>query len=265
MHKLCIISILLSFTTAQAETPVGELVRRFDAPEAVQAVAVDRAHFYAIANGAIGKYNKQTGERVASWRADHQTPLRHLNSGVVIDGKLYCANSNFPKHPPTSSVETFDARSLEHVSSHSFGIYEGSLTVVDLHDDAWWCVFAHYSERVNDDPNALPNSYTSLVKFDRGWRRLAGWVFPPEVLKRFDPHSCSGGVWGPEGMLYCTGHDRGEVYQLQLPKAGSELVLKATIKAPFTGQGIAWDQTQLSDLYGIDRPKRQVLQFRLER
>lgn len=269
MRQLAIILMLLPALVSKAkspqnhELPKAKLVRRLDAPEAVQAVAVDNTHFYAIANWTIGKYDKQSGERVASWRASSQTPLRHLNSGVVLGGKLYCANSNFPKYPPVSSVEIFDTDSLEHIGNHSFGIYEGSLTWVDLHDDAWWCVFAHYSERVNKDPHALPHTYTSLVKFDRQWRRMAGWVFPEQVLNRFDPHSCSGGGWGTDGKLYCTGHDRGELYRLRLPKAGSELILETTIQAPITGQGVAWDKHQPGKLFGIDRSQRQVIEVRV--
>ena len=169
------------------------------------------------------------------------------------DGLLYCANSNFPEFPEASSVEIFDTRTMTHVASHSFGIYEGSLTWVDWHDGAWWAVFAHYSKPVNANPFARPHNYTSLVKFDEQWRRLAGWVFPREVLGRFAPHSCSGGGWGPDGMLYCTGHDRDATYCLKLPRAGSTLVLAETISLNVTGQGIAWDTSQPSTIYGINR------------
>ncbi|MCO6047309.1 hypothetical protein NG895_25695 [Aeoliella sp. ICT_H6.2] len=257
----CTTTVLASI--AVAEEPPRRLLLMFDAPEAVQAVAVDDKAFYAIANSAIGKYDKQSGEKLESWQASDEAPVKHLNSGVVVDGKLYCAHSNFPKHPNTSSVEIFDAETLEHVGNHSFGIYEGSLTVVDWHDNAWWCVFAHYSKKVNNDPRSLPHIYTSLVKFDRQWRRLAGWVFPQQVLDRFAPHSCSGGGWGDDGMLYCTGHDRGEIYQLQLPAAGSELRLLKTFKLPITGQGISLDHQESGVVYGIDRPNRQVMKCRL--
>ena len=64
-------------------------VRRYDAREAGQAVAVDDGHFYAIANSIIVKYDRETGERVATWKSDKERPLRHLNSGIVRDGKLY--------------------------------------------------------------------------------------------------------------------------------------------------------------------------------
>lgn len=240
-------------------TPVAQ----FDAPEAVQAVAVDAAHFYAIANSRIGRYDKRTGKAAGQWRATEEYPLRHLNSGVVREGLLYCAHSNFPQYPETSSLEIFDAQTLQHVGSHSFGIYEGSLTWVDWHDDAWWAVFAHYSQRVNDDPRAKPHTYTSLVKFDDQWRRTAGWVFPEEVLERFTPHSCSGGGWSPDGRLYVTGHDRGELYELSLPRCGSTLKLERTLSLGVTGQGVAWDRSTPGVVYGISRPTKEVTVWRL--
>jgi hypothetical protein len=241
---------------------------RYDAPEAVQGVAVDDEHFYAIANSVIAKYHRPTGGLLIRWAASRDVPLKHLNAGVVRDNRLYCAHSNYPEFPATSSIEVFDCDTLEHVESHSFGIYEGSLTAVDWHDGAWWCVFAHYSKKVNDDPLAKPHTYTSLVKFDSEWRRLGGWVFPEEVLDRFSPHSCSGAVWGSDGVLYCTGHDLPEVYRLVLPRSGSKLKLLSTERVPFPGQGIACERgpaaaTQAQRLWGIIRPERKVVAVEL--
>jgi outer membrane protein assembly factor BamB len=254
---LVVLAMRASF--AVAVEPVGQELRRFDAPEATQAVAVDATSFFAIDNSVIAKYSKTTGEQEKVWKATAELPLAHLNSGAVIDGRLYCANSNFPSYPEASSVEIWDADTLEHVGTHSLGIYEGSLTWIDWHDDAWWAVFAHYTEKVNDDPHAKDARWTSLVQFDRQWRRTAGWTFPPEVIARFEPHGCSGGAWGANGRLYCTGHDRGELYELALPHAGPQLRLTQTIAVPISGQGFAWDRTEPGILYGIDRPRGQVV------
>lgn len=242
---------------ARGEEGSFQEIRRFDAPEAVQAVAVDAGHFYAIANAAIGKYDKHTGELRSRWKATEEFPLTHLNSGLVRKGKLYCAHSNYPHVPESSSVEIWDAKTLEHIGSYSLGIYEGSLTWIDWKDDSWWALFAHYS-KPGRSSDARDNRWTTLVRMDAKWRREAGWVFPDEVLKRFNPDSCSGGGFGPEGALYCTGHDRAEVYRLTLPKAGSTLHLTETLPAPITGQGIAWDKGP-KHLYGIDRKRRQVV------
>lgn len=248
----------LATATESAPSSCREL-RRFDAPEATQAVAVDEAHFYAIGNRVIAKYDKQSGRRVIRWTASGELSLRHLNSGVVRDGRLYCAHSNFPQYPEASSIEIWDGDSLEHIGNHSLGIYEGSLTWIDWHEGAWWAVFAHYTEKVNGNPHAHDARWTSLVQFDRKWRRTAGWTFPPQVIERFQPHSCSGGSWGDDGLLYVTGHDRGELYRLAIPQAGATLALIDTIAVPFTGQGFAFDPSHRGALYGIDRPKKQVV------
>jgi hypothetical protein len=263
--KIGLLTLPLSLIVSvlHAADPAGEVVARWDVPEATQGVAVDATHFYAIANSVVAKYDKKTGERVAVWKASDDYPLTHLNAGIVRDGKLYCAHSNFPRHPEASSVEIFDTSTLQHVGSHSFGIYEGSLTWVDWKDGAWWAVFAHYSEKVNDDPHARPHTYTSLVRFDEQWRRTGGWVFPEAVLERFEPHSCSGGGWGPDGFLYATGHDHGELYRMRLPKAGSSLVLLDTVTLEITGQGVAWDAGEPGILYGISRRDRQVVVSRI--
>ena len=237
-------------------------VRRYNVPEAGQAVAVDDKHFYAIVNSRIAKYDRTSGQRVAVWKADAERPLRHLNSGIVRDGKLYCANSNFPQWPETSSIEIWDTATMKHIDSHSLGIcQEGSLTWIEPVEDGWYAVFANYSKKVNDNPHAKTHRSTQLVHYDQQWRRMAGWVFPKSVLDRFDPHSCSGGGFGPDGKLYCTGHDRAEVYQLDFPKAGSTLQLIDTIAAPIKGQGIALENSQL---WGIDRSKRQVIVSKFE-
>lgn len=237
-------------------------LQRYAAREARQAVAVDEQHFYAIVNSLIAKYDRQSGERVAIWKADTERPLRHLNSGIVRDGKLYCANSNFPDWPEASSIEIWDTETMQHIASHSLGICaEGSLTWIEPVDDGWFAVFANYSKKVNEDPHAKTHRSTQLVRYDKQWRRTAGWVFPKSVLDRFDPHSCSGGGFGPDGKLYCTGHDLGEIYQLDFPKAGSMLRLVETIAAPITGQGIAFGKDPMGkdQLWGIDRRKGQVV------
>ena len=239
-----------------------EEVRRFSAPEATQAVAVDANHFYAIANTVIAKYEKKSGKRVKVWKSDEDHPLKHLNSGLVRDGKLYCAHSNYPNYPEASSVEIWDAESLEHLESHSLGVLDGSLTWVDWRDGAWWVVLAHY----NDDKNELrDHRWTMMLKMDKQWRRMGGWIFPDNVLDQFKPHSCSGGGWSPDGRLLCSGHDRGELYWLEVPKSGSTLRWKATIPCPITGQGVAFDPSEQGVLYGIDRPKRQVVVARLRK
>ena len=79
------------------QTPAAlQEVARYNAPEARQAVAVDAQHFYAISDRAIGQYDKWTGKLVTRWEGAKDGAIVHLDSGAVIDGKLYAAYSNYP-------------------------------------------------------------------------------------------------------------------------------------------------------------------------
>lgn len=230
----------------------------FRADEASQAVAVDEHHFYAVASARIGKYDRSTHEKVALWKADKQNPLTHLNSGVVLDGKLYCAHSNFPKIPMKSSIEIWNAETLEHVQSIELPDAPGSFTWIDRHDDAWWLCFAHYDG--NGGADEKDHTDTVLTLYDDNFRLQKQWKFPHEVLKRFKPSSCSGGLWGPKGLLFCTGHDRPEVYVLKVPQDAdaNRLELVDILSVPIAGQGIAWNASK-SELFGIRRRTLEIV------
>ena len=187
-----------------------EEVRRFSTQEATQGVAVDENHFYAISNRRIGKYDKHTGQRVGGWDGAPDGPIIHLDSGVVLDGLLYCAHSNHPGVPMVSSIEVFETDTLEHVGSHSFGILGGSATWIDHADGYWWVAFGQYAGR-GGVPDQGP-AWTNLMKFDANWHRIAGYVYPSEVVERFKDMSNSGGTWGEDGRLYATGHDDGMIF-----------------------------------------------------
>lgn len=236
-----------------------ELIKSFPAEEAHQGVAADSSYFYAIASRSIGKFDKSTGERVASWEG----AVKHLDSGVVAGGKLYAAHSNYPELPMTSSVEIWNAESLEHIASRSFGILWGSCTWIDRYDGSWWAVFAHYEEF--SDELGKDNRWTTLVQFNDDWEPQEAWVFPEEVLERFDGKSNSGGSWGPDGLLYLSGHDRGELYVIRLPEMGSVLELVEIISITSEGQGIAWDRSKPGVIYTITRSEREVNMLQLNR
>jgi len=249
------VTALLLASTALAADRAPRL--EIPAPEARQGVAVDAAHVYAIDNTTLGKYDKFTGERVAQWSADEDTPLKHLNSGIVRDGQLICAHSNYGELPMTSSVEFFDTETLAHAGSHSFGVLYGSLTWLDWHESAWWACFAHY-EGKGGEPGKGP-AHTVVVKMDEDWRTMASWVLPSTVLERVAPHSASGGTWGLDGRLYIAGHDLPELYVLELPKAGSTLEHVDTIPFPNAGQAIAVDRSGSGLFYGILRKTRTIV------
>ena len=176
----------------------------------------------------------------------------------VVDGKLYTAHSNYPEWPMASSVEIWDAATLKHVGTHSFGIDRGSLTWIDYRDGAWWGGFANYNRVFDRSPLAYGNKYnTQIVRFDADWRVAEAWVLPPELLEKFGDMSNSGGSWGPDGRLWITGHDEPEVYALALPEAGSVLRWVGTAPLDIAGQGIAWDRTQQGVIWGVVRDKEK--------
>lgn len=234
-----------------------QLLSSFPAADARQGVAVDTKYFYAIDSRAIGKYDKQAGKRVAGWQALKDGPIIHLDSGVVVDGKLYCAHSNYPAWPMKSSAEIWDTETLSHLGRHDFGVRWGSMTWVDRHNDCWWAVFANYDQMV-DGRRYGGKENTVLVRLNDDWQELQTWKFPAALLARFGEMSNSGGSWGPDGRLYLTGHDAPEIYAVRLPEEAEFLELLETIPAPIAGQGIAWDRSLPGALYGIVREKREV-------
>jgi hypothetical protein len=236
-------------------------IKRYLAPEARQGVAVDSSCFYPIGNFSVAKYDKQSGARLGGWECPEGKPLIHLNSGVIVDGRLYCAHSNYPAVPMTGSIEIWETSTMRHVGSHSFGIDVGSTTWADFHKEHWYVGFAHYQNK-GAEPNRGP-SWTSVVKFNRAWQRLEGWVFPSEVINRFAGYSCSGGVIDDTGLVYCTGHDVPEIYVLKFPEGGSILELVETIQVTFPGQAMAWDRSSPGTLYSISKGSRQVVVSRL--
>lgn len=236
---------------------------RLDAPEAGQGVAVDADHVYAVVNRVIARYDKASGARRGEWHGERNGPIVHLNSCYAAQGELWCAHSNFPSVPMASSVERFDARTLTHLGSTSLGLTNGSLTWFDRRDGSWWAGFAHY-----DGDGGLPgkdHSWSNIVRYDEEWRAIESFLLPGSVLERMAPHSASGGAFGPDGLLYLTGHDRPEMYVLALPEMGSTLVHVATIDIDVEGQAFAWDRSRPDEriVYGISRANRQIRWFRV--
>lgn len=255
-------SLLLSLCLMAAVSLSGQQLDSlgsFDASAANQAVAADADYLYAIDNVTIEKYDKSTGEKLKTWK-DTTGAWKHLNSGVVLGNELYCAHSNFPEVPMASSIEVFDTKELKPIRSHSFGIDIGSATWIDRYDDHWYVAFAHYSgarQELDKD-----NSWTQLVKFTDDWQRVGGWIFPRELLALFGNMSNSGGYINDEGVIYATGHDNKELYQLEFPTMGYTLKWVKTLPAPFEGQGIAEDPQDQELVYGISRSQKKIIKAR---
>lgn len=241
---------------APAQLPAATLVKRWQAPEARQGVAVDAQHFYAITNSRIGKYRKSDGVKLAEW-VGNRIAIRHLNSCLVEKAELICANSNYPQTPMASSVEIFDTRTLKHLRSIPLGVRDGSLTWVEHRGNRWWAAFANYDAQ----RGYLGRTHrdTKIVIFNADWSELGGYALPDSVLERLPPNSISGGSFGPDGLLYLTGHDAPELYVVRVPKEGPVLEHVATIPALIDGQAWAWDRSAERTIYGITRRSGEVV------
>jgi hypothetical protein len=248
-----------SLTDTTAAPPLT-VVRRYAVPEAKQGVAVDARFFYPIDDAAIGKYEKETGMRVGRWTGEAGGRITHLDSGVVMGERLYCAHSNYPRTPMVSSVEIFDIERMTHVESLPLP-HLGSATWLDRAHGSWWVTFAHYGA-VGGEPGKTPAD-TTLVEFNDRWQPQHTWSFPRSVVERWGAMSSSGGAWH-DGLLYTTGHDARELYALQLPASGSVLALRQIVPFESHGQGIAIDRGGRS-VYSIQRQSREVIVSRLPR
>jgi hypothetical protein len=250
---LAVLLFLTAGGTVMAK-PSLQQIGEFIVPEANQGVGVDDKYFYAVDNQTIAKYDKKTGKLVKKWQGEKKGPIIHLDSAMLMDGKIYCAHSNYSEWPMTSSVEIWDAETMEHIGNHSFGIHWGSLTWVDFYNGHWWMTFANYDRPYG--PGKTPYGYkaaTQMVKFSADFKFEQAWTLPKAILDRFEDMSNSGGSWGPDGYLYLSGHDPAEIYRMRLPKAGSVLELVDVIPMNIRGQGIAWDRSERGVIYGIIR------------
>lgn len=260
MMKLLVFALFILPVLAKGQKK-AIVIRRFPIENAshLQGVAVDNDFFYAISNAAITKHRKSDGSLVMAWDGGKDSIIRHLNSGMVIGDRLYCANSNFPEEPMTSSIEIFDTRTMKHIGSHSFGIFRGSATWVDRYRGSWWVVFANYNGKHSSE--GRDNRWTTLVKFNDNWNELESWVFPRVVLEAFAPNSNSGGNWSGKGTLYLTGHDKKEMYIMRLPEIGYTLQLLQVVPVANPGQAIAIDRWRKDReiIYAVDREEKAVI------
>lgn len=253
---LLLLILFPEFSYTQAGNIEFRTSRTFKAPEARQGVAVDSGYFYAVNSTSIGKYSKKSGNPLIVWK-DTTGSIIHLDGGVVTGDELFCAHSNYPGIPMTSSIEIFSAKDLRHIGSHSFGIKYGSCVWADFHDNYFWVCFGNYDQFRKQ--TGYGSEGTVLVRFDMEWNERGSWVFPESIISEIRPMSVSGGSWGPDSRLYVTGHDSAEVYILQLPHSGSIMEHVQTVKIASHGQGIAWDRSGKNVLYGIIRKDNSVI------
>ncbi len=235
-------------------------IRRVPTTDAGQGVASDGKYVYAIDNHIIARIDPKTARVKARWEGD-PAKFKHINSCTVDDRTLICAESNYPTVPMESMIERFDARSLTYLSTQHLADTPGSLTWTMRHDGAWWACFANYDARGGQP--GRDHRFTTLVRYDDQWHEQTRWTFPDTVLERMAPRSASGGVWGRDGLLYVTGHDRPELYALRVPEGGGVLEHVATIAIPTDGQAIAWDGRDPRLLWSIERKTRELVATRI--
>jgi hypothetical protein len=253
---LIVSAMIGSFALAEENGPLKTFPVK-----ASQGVAVDGKHFYAISNTGITKHNKDTGVQISMWEANPkdaaQTHFKHMNSGTVIDGKLYAAHSRFPIAPNENTVEVFDVvgDKLKHQSTIRMPGDHGSLTWIDRKNDSWWMCYAVYGKP--------ENRKTKLVKYrlENGkFIEQQTWFFPEKTVAKWGTMSCSGGSWGPDGNLYVTGHDNAEVHVHEIDSSSTLHHLRTEAVPGIFGQAIAWDRTaETPTLWGIVKNKHVSL------
>ena len=254
---------LLLAPLLHAQNPAAIELRRMPAAEAQQGVTSDARYLYAIDDSEIGKYDKATGRRIAGWKGDPSVFI-HTNSCSVINAELVCAMSNFPHLPMASSVEWFSTATMKHLRSHSLGpLGPGSLTWIEWHNGSWYACFANY-DAPRGDPTRDHNA-TVLIRYTADFTPKESWLFPTNVLERFGHMSASGGRFGPDDLLYVTGHDLPEMYVLRLPNGGQRLEYLRTITLTTNGQAFDWDYGHAgSVVWTIERKKAEAVESKLK-
>jgi hypothetical protein len=243
--------LLFLFPMAAAHAGDGYAeVGNLPSPYATQAAVADGQFVYAVASKEIAKYDRASGEKLAV----SEGAASHLNSAVIMDGKVYCAHSNFPKLPEEGDIRVLDPVSMKLTVFHRFENPPGSVTWVLRKDGNWWCHFAHYG---------LGNSKSVLVRFDAEWKETGRWNYPSDLVKDWGKSSLSGGIWKGDTLLV-SGHDKKLIYQISVPKNGETVEWNGALRSPFPGQGLAED-FKTGGLVGIHRGKKQVVFAMLEK
>lgn len=249
---------------AQGEQASGSenTVQRQIPVQATQGVAVDENYFYAISNTKIVKYDKKKAHEIATWNADKKKKeyehFTHMNSGTVIEGKLYCAHSQYWVDPNDNTVEIWniEGEALTHEKTIPMPREHGSLVWIDRRSDgSWWMCYAVYGKNKNKDTRLVRYHYKNkkFIEVDK-------WVFPKQVVANWKTWSCSGGSWGPDGFLYVTGHDGACVYVLEFDSDNQLRYVRTEKDVGIDGQAIAWDRFSARPiLWGIIKNKKVSL------
>jgi hypothetical protein len=211
---------------------------------ATQAAAADDRFVYAVSSTRIAKLDRATGAELAL----SEGKASHLNSAIILQGKIYSAHSNFPFKPGQSDIRVLDPETMNLEVFHRFENPPGSLTWVLKREDGWWCHFAGYGTE---------KEKSCLVRYDSTWKEAGRWSYPVALVKDWGMMSLSGGVWQGD-VLLATGHDKKVIYRLKVPPSGGVIEWLGSVLSPFPGQGIAADP-KTGGLVGIDRARKRVI------
>ncbi len=213
------------------------------APEATQAAAADERFVYAIANKVVAKYDRATGRLLERSTGD----ATHLNTGYFLDGKMYCAHSNFPSKPEHSEIKVLDPAKMVLLDGEGFWRqrWQPHLGRAGRRP----LVGAISRSTAKRMPKPISPSSTIGAKSRGGFIRRGDQVVRREqrVVRIWQDGRC----WSP-----ATTSARCSV--LTVPEEGRVLRHVATVAAPFTGQGFATDP-KTGGLIGIDRAQRQII------
>lgn len=237
------------FTNNSPKFSTWEKMQEWSSPDARQAAAANEHYIYAINNHTISKYDRATGNLIMT---KDYPKTKHLNSGYFYKDLLYCAHSNYPNQPDSSSIRIINPENLILTKTINLGKSDGSLTWIVKNKDHWYALFAYYGK---------DNHLTYLAKMNNNWEVIGKWSFPKTIIEEMGKMSISGGVPWREGFLV-TGHDEKNLYYLTLPKKGKILNFIEKYNAPFTGQGIALDPLN-GGLVGINRAKKSLISSQL--
>ena len=237
------IVIILSIIAMYKNT---ESYKSFSSKDAHQGVAIDGNHIYVINNKSISKHDKETYNLVDRWVASESSAIKHLNGGRVNGDKLICTNSL----KNSNTIEIFKTSSMEHIKSIPIDA-DGYLTwtYVDEYTDNLYGIIAHYKYNMDK---------SRLVRFDDtddDYKIVRKWRLPQELLDRIRPWSLSGGFIY-NGFIYCTTHDKPEIYKLKID--GKKLDQVSIIPINSRGQGIDYDWDS-KELYSINRNEKKVI------
>ncbi|WP_367872290.1 endonuclease [Luteolibacter sp. Populi] len=213
-------------------------------PHATQAAAADGQFVYAVSSTAIAKLDRDTGKEIAVSTGK----ASHLNSALILDGKIYSAHSNFPLKPEQGEIRVLDPETMKLELFHRFEEPPGSVTWILKREGSWWCHFAGYGTE---------KEKSRLLRFDAEWQETGRWDYPADLVKDWGAMSLSGAVWQGDALL-ATGHDKKLIYRLKLPEQGGTMQWLGSIPSPFSGQGIAADP-KTGGLVGIDRKRKAVV------